>query len=50
MPNKKFSFLEDLPFDSNRIQVSFDDVERHGPGLILDGYDRKGSRILIWAE
>jgi hypothetical protein len=50
MPNGKVRFLEGLPFDSDRVQITFDDVERHGPGLILDGFDRRGSRVLIWAE
>jgi hypothetical protein len=50
-PGKRFSFLNDnVDFDSGRVHLSLDDVERHGPGLILDQADRHGSRVLVWAE
>jgi hypothetical protein len=50
-PGKRFSFLnDDVDFDSGRIHLTFEDVERHGPGLILDQADRMGARILVWAE
>jgi hypothetical protein len=35
-------------FDSGRITI--DDLERHGPGLILDAHDNRDARILIWTE
>lgn len=35
-------------FDSGRITL--DDLERHGPGLILDATDRRNARVLIWTE
>jgi len=31
-------------------QVGLDDLERHGPGLVLDTTDFKGRRVLIWTE
>ena len=38
----------DLELDHLRITVG--DIERHGPGLILDHAERDGSRVLVWAE
>lgn len=36
----------------DRVSLSADDIERHGPGLILDASenDRGRGRVLIWAE
>jgi hypothetical protein len=31
-------------------QVGIDDLERHGPGLVLDTTDFNGRRLLIWTE
>jgi len=52
MPShKRFSFVSnDVEFDSSRAHLTLEDVERHGPGLILDGRSRDGDRVLIWAE
>ena len=35
-----------------RVSLSAEDIERHGPGLILDSSenDRGRGRVLIWAE
>jgi len=49
-PEGKLSFLDDEHFDQNRVRFSFADIERHGPGLILDGTDDHGAQILIWSE
>jgi hypothetical protein len=49
-PGHNLSFIDDGHFDSHRIRFSFEDIERHGPGLILDGTDRDGARILVWSE
>jgi hypothetical protein len=38
----------DFSFESGRITV--DDLERHGPGLILDTKDSRDAQILIWTE
>ena len=35
-------------FESGHITV--DDLERHGPGLIMDARDNKNAQILIWTE
>ena len=37
-------------FDTRRMHLSFADVERHGPGLIVDGAIEHGALILIWTE
>jgi hypothetical protein len=37
-------------FDSDRVSLDIEDLERHGPGLILDAADRNGQRVLIWAQ
>ena len=36
----------------DRVSISPEDIERHGPGLILDASenDRQRGRVLIWAE
>jgi len=51
-PSNKFSFLNDngIDFDSDRIHLTIEDLERRGPGLILDQADRRGSRVLVWTE
>ncbi len=50
-PGNHLSFLDDnAQFDSGRVHLTLEDVERHGPGLILDATDRRGARVLIWAE
>jgi hypothetical protein len=32
------------------VNLTLDDIERRGPGLILDQADRRGSHVLIWTE
>jgi len=51
-PSQGFSFLSDsgIDVDTDRLHLTLDDVERRGPGLILDTKDRDGSRVLVWAE
>jgi|SRR5882724_1268773 len=51
-PTNKFSFMKDngIDFDSDRMHISLDDIERRGPGLIFDQADRRGSQVLVWAE
>jgi hypothetical protein len=39
---------EELSFDNVRISIK--DLERHGPGLILDFEGRGGQRVLLWSE
>ncbi|SRR5712692_5543236 len=50
--NKPFRFSSDIDdFDSERLHLTVDDVERAGPGLILDTRMRRdGALVLVWAE
>jgi type II secretory pathway pseudopilin PulG len=52
MPSRNFSFLNDngIDFDSERVHLTLEDLERRGPGLILDQADRRGSQVLVWSE
>ena len=52
VPSRHFSFLNDngIEIDSDRIRLTIEDVERRGPGLLLDTRDRHGSQVLIWTE
>jgi hypothetical protein len=49
---KRMSFLSDngVDFDSDRVHLTLEDIERRGPGLILDHKDRRGSLVLVWTE
>jgi hypothetical protein len=51
-PGKHFSFLNDngIDFDSDRVRLTYEDLERLGPGLIVDQEDRRGSHVLVWTE
>jgi hypothetical protein len=52
MPAGKFSFFNDngIDFDSDRVRLTHEDLERLGPGLILDQKDRRGAQVLVWTE
>ena len=39
---------ENIEFDAGNL--TFEDVERHGPGLIVDTGDSRGGQVLVWAE
>jgi nitrate reductase NapE component len=53
-PSKHLSFLNDnginVDVDSDRVRLTLDDLERRGPGLLLDTRDRRGSQVLVWTE
>jgi hypothetical protein len=51
-PSKHLSFLDDngIDVDSDRVRLTLDDLERMGPGLIIDTKDRRGSQVLVWTE
>ena len=37
-------------FDDRRIKLSVEDIERRGPGIVLDLDHPREGRVLIWAE
>jgi hypothetical protein len=39
---------DNIEFDSG--DLTFEDVERNGPRLIVDVSDDGGSQVLVWAE
>lgn len=39
---------ESVEFDAGNL--TFEDVERHGPGLIVDTGSGRGGQVLVWAE
>jgi hypothetical protein len=51
-PSKNLSFLSDegIDIDTDRVRLTLEDLERRGPGLILDHKDRRGSHVLVWTE
>ena len=36
--------------DLDRLDLTVQDLERHGPGLIVDHTDPEGTRVLIWVQ
>ena len=54
MPTRHLAFLNDegidVDIDAERVRLTVEDLERRGPGLVLDQADRHGSRVLVWTE
>lgn len=51
MPSGRVSMRDrGINFDSERLHLNAEDLERHGPGLVLDERDLDGAQILIWTE
>lgn len=51
MPTRNgFRFPNDSDVDLGRTHLTLDDLERHGPGLILDAHDQRGSEVIVWVE
>jgi hypothetical protein len=46
----ELTFLDDTEFDPEPIHLSFDDIRRHGPGLIVDFRHPGGGQFIAWAE
>jgi hypothetical protein len=42
--------LDGTGFDLDRLQLTPGDIERFGPGVIVDHRSRDGSRLLVWTE
>ena len=37
-------------FDDRGVSFRVEDIEKHGPGIIVDVTERNEGRVLIWAE
>jgi hypothetical protein len=37
-------------FESNDIRLTSGDIERHGPGLLVNMTTRRGERIIVWTD
>jgi flagellar basal body-associated protein FliL len=37
-------------FDDRKVKLSVEDIEKHGPGIVVDYSERNEGRVLIWAE
>ena len=37
-------------FDDDRDRLTLEDLERHGPGLVLDTKQPNGTQVIIWTE
>ena len=46
----ELTFLDDTEFDPEPIQLSLDQIERHGPGLLVDYRRPGGGQFIAWAE
>ena len=46
----ELTFLDDTEFDSEPIQLSLDQVARHGPGLVVDYRHAGGGQFIAWVE
>ena len=48
-PSARFNILEDADVDVGRARLTVEDLERLGPGLVLDTTDHRGARVLVLA-
>jgi hypothetical protein len=46
----QLTFLDDTEFDSESIHLSLDQLERRGPGLIIDYQHSSGGQFISWVE
>jgi hypothetical protein len=46
----ELTFLDDTEFDPDVIQLSLDEIERHGPGLIVDHRHSSGGQFMAWVD
>jgi hypothetical protein len=37
-------------WDDSRVSFTIEDLERHGPGLLIDETERTEGRVLVWVE
>jgi hypothetical protein len=51
MPSGRLGSVSGSNFSFNSAdRVTVDDLERHGPGLVLDARDSRDAQVLIWTE
>jgi len=46
----KISSHDDPGADPVRLKITAEDLERRGPGLVLDYREASGQRVLVWAQ
>jgi hypothetical protein len=46
----QLTFLDDTEFDGESIRLSLDQLERRGPGLIVDFQHPSGGQFISWVE
>ena len=46
----ELTFFDDTEFDPEKVQLSLDEVERHGPGLLVDYQHPSGGQFIAWVE
>jgi hypothetical protein len=46
----ELTFLEDTEFDSDRVLLTLDDLERHAPTLVVDHRHLDSGQFLAWVE
>jgi hypothetical protein len=46
----ELTFFDDTEFDPEPIQLPIDQIERHGPGLVVDYRHASGGQFVAWVE
>jgi hypothetical protein len=46
----ELSFLDDTEFDPEPVRLSIEDIERHGPGLLVDYQHPGGGQFIAWVD
>jgi hypothetical protein len=46
----QLTFLDDTEFDPDQIQLSWAEIDRHGPGLIADYRHPGGGQFICWVD
>ena len=46
----KISSNDDPDAEPMHLRITAEDLEKHGPGLILDHKEASGERVLVWAQ
>ena len=49
-PRGKLNLLDNTDVDIGHTRLTVEDLERHGPGIILDAKDHRGSQVIVWIE